>query len=86
MYMLISVFEREILTEQFNTFKEARARMMDELKEEVHDKDLWRKVVNKMACCDDEDFGFYNEGFGCGPDYAWSNSKCNCDWKIVKIK
>ena len=80
MYMLISVFEREILTEQFDTLEEAHARMMEELKEDF-DKDDWDEVANETLCDDYEDFGF-------GIDWAWSNldDDCNCDWKIVEIQ
>lgn len=86
MYMLISVFEREIETEQFDTFEEARSRMMSELKEEFdkydYDYDMtWDEIASETECDDCEDFGF-------GVGWAWSNidDDCNCDWKIVEIK
>lgn len=85
MYMLISVFEREIITKQFNTLEEAHERMMSELKEEFDKYDFsdygitWDKIEKK------DSFGINYFGFGVG--FAWSNIdyECRCDWKIVEI-
>lgn len=78
-YMLISVFERKIVTEMFPTFEAAREQMMRELQEEVDKLD--EGIVLTEPCVDDE------EMFGYGEDWAWSNADddCNCDWKIVEV-
>lgn len=85
-YMLISVYERNILTEQFDTLEAAHTQMMNELKKDLDEYDYeydvtWDEIVNKEKCSDYEDFGF-------GIDWAWSNidDNCNCDWKIVEVK
>ena len=85
-YMLISVWEREIVTEQFDTLEAAHTQMMNELKEEFDKYDYeydmtWDEIVNEEKCNDYEDFGF-------GIDWAWSSidDDCNCDWKIVEVK
>ena len=85
-YMLISVFEREIATEQFDTLELAHTQMMNELKEEFDKYDYeydmaWDEIINEDKCDDYEDFSF-------GIDWAWSNidDDCNCDWKIVEVK
>lgn len=85
-YMLISVFEREIFAQQFDTLEAAHKQMMSELKEEFDKYDYeydmtWDEIVSKEECDDCEDFGF-------GTGWAWSNidDDCNCDWKIVEIK
>ena len=84
-YMVISIFEREIFAQQFDTLEDAHKQMMKELKEEFDKYDYeydmtWDEIVRKKEY-DDCDFGF-------GTDWAWSNidDDCNCDWKIVKIK
>lgn len=85
MYMLISVFEREIITEQFNTLEEAHEQMMSELKEEFDKYDFsdygitWDEIEKKDS--------FERDCFGFGVGWAWSNidDDCSCDWKIVEI-
>lgn len=86
MYMLISVFEREIATGQFDTLEAAHTQMMNELKKEFDKYDYeydmtWDEIVNEERCDNCEDFGF-------GIDWAWSNidDDCNCDWTIVEIQ
>ena len=79
-YMLISVFEREICTEIFETLAEAHAQMMNELKEEFcknYDEEDWNDVLNGESF---EEFGFSH-------NWAWSNldNDCNCDWRIVEL-
>lgn len=78
-YILISVFEREIVTEIFDDFEKARMQMMKELFTEFEKKDM--EIVYHPDGVDDE------ESFGYGTDWAWSNidDDCLCDWKIVKL-
>lgn len=82
MYMLISVYEREIETEQFNTREEAQKQMISELKYEFAKYDDYKKIWDEI---ENED-SFECDCFGFGVGYAWSNIGCNCDWKIVEIK
>ena len=79
--LLISVFEREIVTEPFANFQEARRQMMAELKTEFC-KDIseteWESIesLDSYSC---DDFGFSEKT-------AWSNldDDCSCDWLIVE--
>lgn len=77
-YMLITVAEREIMTEQFDTFNEARARMMKELCECGN--------IDPTDCTEEEsecnsDFGYckWNAYVNDGVNHG------NYDWRIVKI-
>lgn len=78
-FILISVYEREITTRNFDTFEEAHDQMICELKEQFFGTDCddvpW--YAEEYMC---EDFGFSARD-------AWSNidDDCNCDWKIVII-
>ena len=81
-YLLISVYEREIATELFATFQEARDQMLCELKEEFckgNSVDDWEAVAG-LPEYDCDDFSFSEKT-------AWSNldDDCNCDWLIVEI-
>ena len=83
-WMLISVKEREITTEQFKTYQETFDRMLEELGKEFVKagySQQWDEIKarggNKAEYCE----------CGFGPLSAWSNldDDCNCDWKIVSI-
>ena len=78
-FMLISVCEREIITEQFSTFESARTQMLKELNEELEKRDIEALQIDNLV--DDE------EEYGLGRDWAWSNvdDDCLCDWKIVQL-
>lgn len=78
-YILISVFEREIMTEIFDDPEAARAQMMRELFDEFKKEDM--EIVYHPEGVEDE------EKFGYGTSWAWSNidDNCMCDWKIVKL-
>ena len=84
MYMLISICEREIVTEQFDTLEEAQKQMISELKYEFDKYDdykiTWDEIENENS--------FECDCFGFGAGWAWSNldDDYNCDWKIVEIK
>lgn len=93
-YMLITVCEREISTEQFDNFEDARNQMMEELKEQFfgfghnYDEDdeeyqEWLEISSNERY---EDTEFYQFAFD--SDSAWSNidDDYKHDWQIVEIQ
>lgn len=81
-YLLISVCERDIVTESFPTLQAAREQMLSELKEEFckgNSEDDWGPFAGLQSYAGD-DFCFAEKT-------AWSNldDDCNCDWLIVEI-
>ena len=81
-YLLISVCERDIVTEPFSTLQAAREQMLSELKEEFckgNSADDWEQYASLKSYIGD-DFCFAEKT-------AWSNldDDCNCDWLIVEI-
>lgn len=83
-WMLITVQDREIATEQFKTYEEAFAQMLNELEKEFDKGDYdqaWDeiKALGKKVATSDFEFSPYS---------AWSNvdENCYCDWKIVSIE
>lgn len=82
-WILISVKDREITTEQFKTFAEAHEQMLNELEKEFDKGDYdqsWEEIKSLGEKVETSDFGFTRIT-------AWSNvdDDCNCDWKIVSI-
>lgn len=90
-YMLITVCNREIDTEIFYSFDDARNKML---------AGVWGELVE--SCCydidkenkflNDESHTWYDDWDGCdvlefGKNYAWSNvnDEYTMDWQIVKI-
>lgn len=78
-YMLISVFEREILTEKFDSFEEAHAQMMEEFFQygELDPQEFT-----------DEEYQSYDGEYGYGRWSAYVNDGVNSDnydWLIVYI-
>ena len=80
-FLLISVFEREIVSEPFANFQEAHRQMMTELKTEFckdSSEAEWESIesLDSYSC---DDFGFSEKT-------AWSNldDDCSCDWLIVE--
>lgn len=76
-YMLISVCDREILTEQFDTKEEAQ--------EAMH-KEMIEQGTVPEGIFDTEEFEDYDYGFG--EDRAWvndGNNYADCDWLIVAL-
>ena len=78
-YMLITVIDREILTEQFATFEEAHEMMMDELRQYggvcedyLHDEE--------MEC--EGEFGYSKWS---AYNHNWEKD-IDCDWLIVEIQ
>ena len=92
-YMLISVCEREIETEQFDNFEDARNKMMREIKnhfddagyDEFEDEDgnelTWDDIKDLREFDSGWDFCFYESD-------AWSNVwvDSKMDWKIVEVQ
>jgi hypothetical protein len=77
-YMLISVCDRDILTELFDTHKEAFVQMKTEMTEQGK---VPKEVFDETDIYEDSDFGF-------GPEGGWANdgvNHCNFDWRIVNI-
>ena len=83
-WLLITVKEREIETEQFKTYQEAFDHMLEELGKEFVKADIEQQWEEIKAS------GFKPvEYCECGftPLSAWSNldNNCNYDWKIVSV-
>ena len=77
-YMLISVCDREILVEQFNTHEEA----FEQMKKEMIDFGQVDEEIFKEATYEDYDCGF-------GPYCGYANDGNNhgdYDWLIVNLK
>lgn len=89
-YMLVTVEEREISTEQFDSFDKAREKMVSELKEEYLRYYGLEKNFNNIDLS--ETYYEYTEQgdnmFAIGRDWAWSNIDDDwcIDWSIVPIK
>lgn len=76
-YMLISVCDREILTEQFDTKEEAQEAMHREM---IEQGKVPEDIFDTEEC-EDFDYGF-------GEDSAWANDGINhadFDWLIVAL-
>ena len=78
-YMLISVCEREIMTDLFENFQDARKTMLKELYSQAKENDV--EVDTTQVLVDDEEL------YGYGNDWAWSNVDDDYywDWKIVEV-
>ena len=77
-YMLISVCDREILVEQFDTYEEA----FEQMKKEMIDFGQVDEEIFKETTYEDYDCGF-------GPYCGYANDGNNhgdYDWLIVNIK
>lgn len=89
-YMLVTVEEREISTEQFNSFDKAREKMITELKEEYARYYGSEKDFNNIDLSESyyevDEIG--DSIFAIGRDWAWSNIDDDwcMDWRIVPIK
>ena len=70
-FMLVTVTDREILTEVFPTYEKAREMMLNEL------KDCTKEPIDTgLEEYETDSFGYYKWG-------AWCNSRNDCDWSIV---
>ena len=73
--MLITVIDREIMTELFDSKEEAVCAMKKEMVDEA-------KVHEDVL----ETYYEYEEtGFGFGEESGWANGRNDCDWRIVEI-
>ena len=84
-YMLITVVERSICTEQFPTFEQARATMLKELGEDVmrhtdNTQNEWDEVCQQNLEYGTDEYEFGNSS-------AWSNldDENKKDWLIVGL-
>ena len=92
-YMLISVCERNISTQQFDSFDDARKQMMKELEDEVVEADydeFYDKYGNKLTWDDIKDLRKFDGDWELGiyESYAWFNvwEDSKMDWEIVEIQ
>lgn len=74
-YMLITVIDREIMTELFDSKEEAVSAMKKEMVDEA-------KVPEDALKTYDE---YEETGFGFGEESGWANGRNDCDWRIVDI-
>lgn len=76
-YMLISVIEREILTETFDTLQEAKTAMVIEMVQEagVDDAIFGKDIYDDGYCGFGDDGGYVTDG----------KNHCNYDWRIVEL-
>lgn len=85
MYMLVSVFDNDIYTEQFNSFEKARSRMIDELKDELfvcNCNSLFEKIENYETY----EYNYDSYSFTFDKYCATSDvDGCCCNWKIVEV-
>lgn len=73
-YMLISVCDREILTEIFSTFAEAQACMHKEMEE-------WTNIESEIF----QNTEYEESDFGFGEWSAWANGRCDYNRRIICI-
>lgn len=81
-YLLISVCERDIVTEFLGTYQEAFSQMLSELKEEFckgNDPDDWEAYAHLPHYSSDT-FCFAEKSAWSNLDHNW-----NYDWLIVEI-
>lgn len=74
-FMLITVIDREILTETFPTYGAARTTMLEELCDCIRDKELINIETQE----------YETDWFGYSKWGAWCNSRNDYDWSIVHI-
>lgn len=73
-FILISVCDREIMTEIFDSYEEAVVQRNKEMVE-------WARVPEE-AFSDEE---YEESDFGYGKYQAWANDRCDYDWLIVEV-
>ena len=91
-YILVTVCERDIAVQQFETLEAARAQMMCELEDEFYESDyfpnddgeMWNRIASHAVF---REYECEDDGFAFGDTWAWSNldSSHNFDWKIVQL-
>ena len=75
-FILISVCDREIMTEVFDSYEEARAQRNKEMVE-------WAHVPEDVFWDGEEEYE--DDGFAYGKYEAYANGRCDFDWLIVEI-
>ena len=83
--MLVSVFDNDIYTEQFNSFDKARSRMISELKDELfvcNCSGLFKKIESYESY--EYDYDYYSFTFDKYCATSDVDGYC-CNWKIVEI-
>ena len=79
-FILISVCDREIMTEVFDSYEEARAQRNREMIEWARvPEEAFHDGAEEREKIDDED------SFGYGKFEAWANDRCDYDWLIAEI-
>ncbi len=81
-FMLITCIEREIDTENFATFAEAREHMIHAVLDNMNDED----VTNEYYEFHKENGNYDGDDFGISTTSAWANADYgdkNCDWSII---
>lgn len=80
-YMLITVINREILTETFPTLEKAQKQMKIELLNNLNKSNYRESDYNII------NFGYENDYLGLGDISAYSNYDIDylCDWRIVSL-
>lgn len=79
-FVLITVVERDISTEKFATFEDARKQMVKETLESVQDENLLNEYYEFM----ESNGNFDGDEFGIGSYSAWANANGeNYDWRII---
>lgn len=87
-HILISVYDESISTEQFDSFDAARAKMMEELGDELiryGEEDEWNEVKD-LEAFSNEEVGYYGYGFSKDCASCYIDHKCSCQWQIVEVK
>lgn len=89
-HMLITVYDREIVTEIFDSFDAARNKMLDGVWDELvesgdYDLDEAKRFMNDDSHTWHDDWNL--EVLEFGKNYAWSNvnDDYSMDWQIVEI-
>ena len=81
-FILISVCDREIMTEVFDSYEEARVQRNKEMIE-------WARVPEEAFRDGEEEYeeigDEIEDSFGFGKYEAWANDRCDFDWLIVEI-
>ena len=85
-YMLITVIEREVATENFATLEDARKTMIKEVLDYIKDENDETILDEYNQYCDEEGCYYDGEEIGIYIAAAWANSESafeNADWRIV---
>lgn len=73
-FLLVSVFDREILLSLYNTIVEARNQMQTEM---ILYGDIPKEMF-ELSSHEEDSFGFTEVS-------GWANSRYDCGWKIIPV-